>query len=79
MAQPYHVAFSGFERVLRGCLGTILLLLAFTVALTISTTWFATMNFIAMYPLFTALVAWDPIYLSIETMKQYSADIRVFN
>lgn len=70
MLQIHQVTFGFMERMSRAFLGFILLILSFSVALSISAEWFATFNMLAMYPLLTALIAWDPVYFSIEVLKE---------
>ncbi len=70
MLQIHQITFGYIERMSRAALGFILLLLSFSVALTISVELFAALNIMAMYPLVTALVAWDPVYFSVELLKE---------
>ena len=67
-----RATFGFIERMSRLFVGFILLVISFTIA--INSDWFITLNFMALYPLLTALVAWDPIYMVIEIIKERWVD-----
>lgn len=69
MTQARRIAFGLIDRISRAFIGTVIVILSFVYA--VNSEMFATMQFFAMYPIFTALVAWDPIYALSETVKQY--------
>ena len=79
MVQIQNVTFGFIERMSRAFVGFILLILSFTIALAFGTDWFATLNIMAMYPLLTALIAWDPVYVVIELIKDRFADFMLFH
>lgn len=65
------------ERVSRAFIGSMILIVSFSIA--ISTETFATMHLLAMYPLLTALVAWDPVYIAIEMLREYFVEYSLFH
>ena len=77
MVQMHKVTFGVIERLSRAFIGFILLLLSFTVA--INSEWFVTLHFVALYPLFTALIAWDPIYMLVELVKERWLDFWILH
>ena len=79
MIQVHKISFGFIERMSRAAFGFVLLLLSFTIALSLGTDWFATLNIVAMYPLLTALVAWDPIYFLVEIVKESMSDYYILH
>ena len=77
MIQLHRMTFGFIERVSRAFLGFMILIISFTFA--ISTETFATMHLVAMYPLLTALVAWDPVYLVIELLRERYIEYTMFH
>lgn len=65
------------ERISRAFIGLMILIISFSFA--ISTETFATMHFVAMYPLLTALVAWDPVYIVIELLRERIIEYTLFH
>jgi len=72
MISIHQITFGFLERLSRAFLGTVLLILSFAYA--INSDWFAAMHFVAMYPLLTALIAWDPVYMIIDLVKERWVD-----
>jgi len=68
MVELHRMTFGFIERASRAFLGFMILIISFSFA--ISTQTFATMHMVAMYPLLTALVAWDPIYILVEVTRE---------
>jgi len=77
MIHIHHIRFGFIERMSRAFIGFILLLLSFAFA--INSEWFATLHFVAMYPLLTALIAWDPVYMLIEIVKERWIDFWILH
>ena len=71
------MSFGFIERASRAFIGFMILVISFSFA--ISTQTFATMHFLAMYPLLTALVAWDPVYLIIEILRERIIEYSLFH
>lgn len=72
MTQVRRIAFGFIDRMSRAFIGTVVVILSFVYA--VNSEMFATMQLFAMYPIFTALVAWDPIYALSEALKQFWLD-----
>jgi len=72
MTKVQHIAFGFIDRLSRAFIGTVVVILSFIYAA--NSEMFATMQFFALYPIFTALVAWDPMYVLIDAIKQYWVD-----
>jgi len=72
MVKTQHIKFSIIDRLFRFFVGFMLLLFAY--ALAANSEWFVTLHFAAMYPIFTAMIAWDPVYFVIEIVKQWWVD-----
>ena len=77
MVHLKRMSFGFIERVSRAFIGFMILIISFSVA--ISTETFATMHFVAMYPLLTALVAWDPVYIVIELLRERLIEYSLFH
>lgn len=77
MVHLNKISFGFIERVSRAFIGFMILIISFSIA--IGTDTFATMHLLAMYPLLTALVAWDPIYIAIEVMREYFVEYSLFH
>ena len=77
MVRLHRLSVGFIERVSRAFIGFMILIISFTLA--ISTETFATMHFVAMYPLLTALVAWDPVYIVIELLRQRIIEYSLFH
>ena len=77
MTQVRRIAFGFIDRISRAFIGTVIVILSFVYA--VNSEMFATMQFFAMYPIFTALVAWDPIYALFEALKQYWMDYSILH
>ncbi len=72
MSQVRRIAFGFIDRLSRAFIGVAVVILSFIYA--INSEMFAAMQFFAMYPIFTALVAWDPVYALSEALKQQWID-----
>ena len=72
MTKVHHIAFGFIDRLSRAFIGIVVVILSFIYAA--NSEMFATMQFVALYPIFTALVAWDPMYVLIDSVKQYWVD-----
>ncbi|MDH3326782.1 MAG: DUF2892 domain-containing protein [Gammaproteobacteria bacterium] len=68
MVRIHQMTFGFIERASRAFLGFLILIISFSFAIGTST--FATMHIVAMYPLLTALVAWDPLYIAFEILRE---------
>ena len=76
MVPMHKISFGFIERMSRAFIGFMLLLFSFTVA--INSEWFSTLQLVAMYPLLTALIAWDPVYFIIDIIKERWVDFWIF-
>jgi len=77
MTHLQQISFGYTERASRAFIGFMLLIISFSFA--ISTATFAAMHLAAMYPLLTALVAWDPVYIIVETVRQRLIEYSIFH
>jgi len=77
MIKVHRIKVGFIDRFSRAFIGIALVALSFAYAVNSET--FATMNFIALYPIFTALVAWDPVYVAIEIIKQHWLDYSILH
>ena len=77
MVQIHKITFGYIERASRAFLGFMILIISFSFA--VSTATFATMHILAMYPLLTALVAWDPVYIVIEVLRDRLIEYSLFH
>ena len=77
MIRLHRMSVGFIERVSRAFIGFMILIISFTLAISSET--FATMHFVAMYPLLTALVAWDPIYIVIELLRERFIEYSLFH
>lgn len=77
MTHVRRIAFGFIDRMSRAFIGTVIVILSFVYA--VNSEMFATMQFVAMYPIFTALVAWDPLYALSETLKQLWVDYSILH
>lgn len=75
MTKVHHIAFGFIDRLSRAFIGIVVVVLSFVYA--VNSEMFATMQFFALYPIFTALVAWDPMYILADAIKQYWFDYSV--
>ena len=69
MTRVHRLTFGFIDRLSRAFIGVVVVILSFAYA--VNSEIFATMQFFALYPIFTALVAWDPLYALIDVLKQY--------
>ena len=72
MTKVHRLTFGFIDRLSRAFIGTVVVILSFIYA--VNSEMFATMQFFALYPIFTALVAWDPLYALVDALKQYWID-----
>lgn len=77
MTKVNRITFGFIDRLSRAFIGLAVVILSFAYAA--NSEMFATMQFIALYPIFTALVAWDPVYFLIEIIKQHWADYHILH
>jgi len=77
MTKVHHIAFGFIDRLSRAFIGIALVILSFAYAA--NSEMFATMQFFAMYPIFTALIAWDPFYVLIDVIKQHWTDYSIMH
>ncbi|HFE37372.1 MAG TPA: DUF2892 domain-containing protein [Gammaproteobacteria bacterium] len=77
MTNARRIAFGFIDRISRAFIGIVMVIFSFTYA--INSEMFAAMQFFAMYPIFTALVAWDPVYALLEAIKQYWFDYSILH
>ncbi len=77
MVHLKKISFGFIERVSRAFIGLMILIISFSFA--INTQTFATMHIVAMYPLLTALVAWDPLYLAFEVLRERLIEYSLFH
>ena len=68
MTHIHRLTFGFIDRLSRAFIGICIVILSFIYA--VNSEMFATMQFFALYPIFTALVAWDPVYVMIDALKQ---------
>ena len=52
------------------------LVLIYSFSNPISTTWFATMHVVSIYPFVTGLTGWDPLYSTFSFVKEMHGDYR---
>jgi len=77
MVQLHQMSFGFIQRASRAFLGFLILIISFSFA--VSTATFATMHLVAMYPLITALVAWDPVYIAFEILRERLIEYSLFH
>lgn len=77
MVQLHQMTFGFIERASRAFVGLMILIVSFSFALGTET--FATMHIVAMYPLLTALVAWDPVYIAFEFLRERLIEYSLFH
>lgn len=77
MVHLHQMTFGFIERASRAFLGFLILIISFSFA--VGTQTFATMHMLAMYPLLTALVAWDPVYIAFELLRERLIEYSIFH
>lgn len=77
MTKAHHIAFGFIDRLSRAFIGIVIVILSFAYAANSEV--FANMLFFSMYPIFTALVAWDPFYVLVDVIKEHWIDYSILH